>query len=175
MVNYSNHIVPENPLYLPELKQHLQAPKGAGTAARSGTTLPSRIQPIAPTDVQPGQLAEPVSPFGHADGGSEGRTGGQGDKFIHVQYHEGEPNYDTHVPPKPGKNFIPGYRAYLVSNDGSSRACVMSGMGQRVVINQSGQSASYGHAETVHFRSSSTAHLPSNHQLASRCLVSVSK
>jgi hypothetical protein len=197
---YGGHIVPVEPLHLPDLVRHLnpgssgcgenaeasRRPRAdasgeevranrdaSGCTGASGTALPSRINPIAPTDINPGQYAAPVSGFRHASGGSGGRTGGQGDLHIHVQRHVGTPAFNTHVPPKPGKNMVPGYRSTLVATDGTVSTCVMSGMGRRVVINQDGQSASYGHAETMHFRSRSAAHLPSNHQLASRCLISV--
>lgn len=177
---YGTHIVPGDPLHLPRLVPLLGAGRGA-EGIDGDATLPSRIQPLPPTDVRVGDYTNPVAGFrpdGAAEQGTPGSatgTGGQGQLLVHIQRHDGTPTHETHVPPKPGKNFVPGYRSYLVSSDGQVSACVISGMGKRTVINQAGQSASYGHSETLHFRSSSTAHLPSNHQLTSRCLVSVQK
>ncbi len=93
--------------------------------------------------------------------------------LVHVQQHSGEPEYDTYVPPKPGNNFVPGYRSYLTSDNGHVSTCVISGMGRRSVINQYGQTVSYGHSQTYSLRSSSVGHLPANRRLTSRCLVSI--
>jgi len=174
LFGHNPNIVPEDPLYSPDIVRHLSAEPGGGSTGNTGINLPSRIEQIAPTDITDGQYAAPVSGLGHEDGNTFGQTGGLGYKFVHVQQLNGYPRFDSHVPPKPGKNYVPGYRAVLVSRDGTSY-CVMSGMGRRTIINQNGLAISVGHAETLHFRSSSTAHLPSNHQMASHCLVSIRK
>jgi len=171
---YNPNIVPENPLHSPDIVPHLTAEPGGGSTGKTGVNLPSRIGQIAPTDITAGQYAPPVSGLGHEGGNTFGQTGGLGYKFVHVQELDGYPRFDSHIPPKPGKNYVPGYRSVMVSRDGTSY-CVMSGMGRRTIINQHGLAISLGHAETVHFRSSSTAHLPSNHQMASHCLVSIRK
>ncbi|NIY74671.1 hypothetical protein HED22_03360 [Thalassospira sp. HF15] len=166
------NIVPVNPLHAPAVVPHLRP--ATNRASTFSGNRPSRIEQIAPTDIAAGQYGEPVSGFGHASGNSFGQTGELGYKFVHVQELDGYPRYDSHIPPKPGKNFVPGYRAVLVSRDGVS-TCAISGMGRRTIVNQNGHTISIGHAETLHFRSSSTAHLPSNHQMASHCLVSIKK
>ena len=172
--NYNPNIVPKDPLYVPNLVPSLNAGSDSGSGGNSGSSLPSDIPTIPPTDIRQGQYGAPVSGFDHTGGNTFGKTGGLGYKFVHVQKLDGYARFDTHVPPKPGKNFVPGYRAVLETRDGIS-SCVMSGMGRRTIINQNGQAISLGHAETIHFRSSSTAHLPSNHQQSSHCLISVQK
>lgn len=169
-VGYPVHIVPEYPLHDEKLSSQIQAVDNQASD-ELGSAPPTRTQSVSVTDVQPGDF----NAGAQAASGAIGSTGGLGDVLVHVQRHNGTPTYSTHVPPKPGKNFVPGYRAKLVGPDGSSSECVLSGMGKRVVVNQHGQSASFGHSETIHFRSSSSAHLPSNHQMTNRCLVSVQK
>ncbi|MBO6521226.1 MAG: hypothetical protein JJ900_09915 [Rhodospirillales bacterium] len=110
-----------------------------------------------------------------AGAGRQGGKGGEayGSILVHVQRHTGEPTYATHVPPKPGNNLVPGYRAFLVTDDGKASTCVLSGMGRRTVVNQSGQAISRGHTQAYRIRSFTAATLGANRPSGSYCLVSV--
>jgi len=80
------------------------------------------------------------------------------------------------IPPKPGRNLVYGYRAFHVDRDGVESVCVLSGLGSREIKNQVGVKWRTGHSEVLHFRSTSTAHLPSNRaQAGNHCLVSARK
>jgi hypothetical protein len=80
------------------------------------------------------------------------------------------------VPPKPGHNLVYGYRAFHVDTNGVESICVLSGLGSREMNNQAGAKWRSGHTEVLHFRSTSTAHLPSNKaHTGNHCLVSAKK
>ena len=83
------------------------------------------------------------------------------------------PNH--HIPSVAGKGMIDGHRSQFVQANGHVWTCALSGMSRRVIKDQMGKSRLVGHAETLHFRDSTTAHLPSNHRLEANCLVTVNK
>jgi hypothetical protein len=96
--------------------------------------------------------------------------------LMHIQNSATQNPGTSFIPPKPGRNFIEGYRAYYVDRNSVLSACVLSGLGKRTTKNQVNAEWSVGHSETLHFRSTSTAHLPSNRAHASHhCLVTVNK
>ena len=96
--------------------------------------------------------------------------------LMHIQNSATQNPGTSFIPPKPGRNFIEGYRAYYVDRNSVLSACVLSGLGKRTTENQVNAEWSVGHSETLHFRSTSTAHLPSNRAHASHhCLVTVNK
>jgi len=83
------------------------------------------------------------------------------------------PNH--HIPSVAGKGMVDGHRSQFVQANGHIWTCALSGMSRRVIKDQGGKSRLVGHAETLHFRDSTTAHLPSNHRLEANCLVTVNK
>jgi hypothetical protein len=100
---------------------------------------------------------------------------GKNQIHLHIQASDGKPNSEF-IPPKPGRNFVDGYRAYFVDSNGRVENCILSGLGRRKVTNHNGSEWIAGHAESIHFKSSTTAHLPSNHgRKSALCICSVSK
>lgn len=100
---------------------------------------------------------------------------GKNQIHLHVQTSDGKSN-TKFIPPKPGRNFVDGYRAYFVDSNGKVENCILSGLGRRKVTNHNGSEWIVGHSESIHFKSSTTAHLPSNHgRKSALCICSVSK
>lgn len=99
-------------------------------------------------------------------------------KTILLHQQKGAPitNGKGFIPPKPGHNLVHGYRAFYVDTSGVESICVLSGLGNRQTSNQTGAMWRSGHTEVLHFRSTSTAHLPSNRAHAgNHCIVSAKK
>ena len=99
-------------------------------------------------------------------------------KTILLHQQKGAPitNGKGFIPPKPGHNLVHGYRAFYVDTSGVESVCVLSGLGNRQTSNQTGAMWRSGHTEVLHFRSTSTAHLPSNRAHAgNHCIVSAKK
>ena len=140
--------------------------------------VPSQIVTANPPKVFSGYspYIVPKSPLHKA---TEGPVGGVlHPKQILLHRQQGAPVADgkSFVPPKPGRNLVYGYRAFYVDENGVESLCVLSGLGSREIKNQAGVQWRSGHSETLHFRSTSTAHLPSNRSHAgNHCLVSAKK
>ncbi|MEK9747006.1 MAG: hypothetical protein VW204_04985, partial [Pelagibacteraceae bacterium] len=93
---------------------------------------------------------------------------------IHIQKHSKSSN--KFIPPKPGRNHIQGYRSLYVDRDNKIHSCILSGLGKRKISNHLGNEWVIGHSESLHFKSSTTAHLPSNHGNKSpECICTVIK
>ena len=135
------------------------------------------VHPVIPVKNESGRKTRLTT------GAIQGATGkisnqnfvGKNQIHLHVQTSDGKSN-TTFIPPKPGRNFVDGYRAYFVDSNGKVENCILSGLGRRKVTNHNGSEWIVGHSESIHFKSSTTAHLPSNHgRKSALCICSVSK
>jgi hypothetical protein len=171
----------------------------------TGVTVVDPVDPLPPTETvnvpvnpdPPGETGvmhpgvHPVIPVKNESGRKtrlttgaiQGATGkisnqnfvGKNQIHLHVQTSDGKSN-TKFIPPKPGRNFVDGYRAYFVDSNGKVENCILSGLGRRKVTNHNGSEWIVGHSESIHFKSSTTAHLPSNHgRKSALCICSVSK
>ena len=135
------------------------------------------VHPVIPVKNESGRKTRLTT------GAIQGATGkisnqnfvGKNQIHLHVQTSDGKSN-TKFIPPKPGRNFVDGYRAYFVDSNGKVENCILSGLGRRKVTNHNGSEWIVGHSESIHFKSSTTAHLPSNHgRKSALCICSVSK
>jgi len=148
--------------------------------------VPQAIPNLVPNQIvtaNPPQVFSGYSPYTSAQksvGKGQGKTGGGQlhPKQILLHQQKGAPITDGtgFIPPKPGHNLVYGYRAFHVDSNGVESICVLSGLGSREMSNQAGAKWRSGHTEVLHFRSTSTAHLPSNRaHVGNHCLVSAKK
>jgi hypothetical protein len=135
------------------------------------------VHPVIPVKNESGRKTRLTT------GAIQGATGkisnqnfvGKNQIHLHVQTSDGKSN-TKFIPPKPGRNFVDGYRAYFVDSNGKVENCILSGLGRRKVTNHNRSEWIVGHSESIHFKSSTTAHLPSNHgRKSALCICSVSK
>lgn len=180
VTGFSPYMVPPDPILIPVLAPYM-VPNPVPSA------IPTRVPYLAPSLIVTGRYPPPVVGFhpyiAPVPSGTAGQTGGPaaaggsvgGSVHMHVQNAGGNQENNQHVPPLPGNNMVPGYRAFFVGEDGQVSACMVSGLRRRVVVNQEGHESRAGHSETLHFRSATIAHLPSNRKRTNRCLVSIRK
>lgn len=162
ITGYSPYFVPPDP--------SVAGPAGQGTVTVTGQPGPA-ITGYSPY-YAPNQPVQPSAQSGLSKSGQKSGS----HHLMHVQHGDKPVSTGGFVPPKPGDNFVDGYRSFYVDANGGIHACATAGLGKREVRNQVDAAWQAGHAETLHFRSATAAHLPANNRRhSSECLVSVQK
>jgi len=172
-----------SPYYVPGLTPTLVPNKVPHPAPNKVPQALPNIAPKQVVTVGSPQIITGYSPYitsQTAVGKASGKTSGTQlhPKQILLHRQKGAPITDGKgfIPPKPGHNLVYGYRAIHVDSNGVESICVLSGLGSREMSNQAGAKWRSGHTEVLHFRSTSTSHLPSNRaHTGNHCLVSAKK
>jgi len=172
-----------SPYYVPVLAPVLAPNKVPHLVPNKMPQAVPNLVPKPSVTANPPQVISGYSPYILPQTGAgkvNGKTGGtqihQKEILLHLQKGAALTDGKGFIPPKPGHNLVYGYRAVHIDSNGVESVCVLSGLGSRETRNQAGAKWRAGHTEVLHFRSTSTAHLPSNRaHTGNHCLVSAKK